>query len=107
MKATTLQAILLSTTMALPLATSGCTSLTGQSTGQYVDDSAITASVKAKLVADKAVNLTRVDVETTNKVVSLSGIVDSADQKQRAEQLAMRVDGVQRVDNNLQILRRN
>jgi osmotically-inducible protein OsmY len=35
--------------------------------------------------------------------VQLSGIVQSADQKKRAEELARQVDGVKRVNNNLQI----
>jgi hyperosmotically inducible protein len=81
----------------------GCTSMTGQSAGQYVDDRTITSSVKAKLVADKATNLTRVDVDTTNRVVYLNGIVQSREQKTRAEQLAMQLSGVKEVKNNLQI----
>jgi osmotically-inducible protein OsmY len=81
----------------------GCTSMTGQTAGQYVDDSTITASVKAKLVGDKLANFTRVDVDTTNKVVSLNGIVATPDQRTRAEPLAMQVSGVSRVENNLQI----
>jgi hyperosmotically inducible periplasmic protein len=89
--------------LAIFLSSSGCTSMTGETAGQYVDDSTITASVKAKLVGDKAANLTRVDVDTTNQVVSLNGIVESADQKQRAAQLAMQVSGVKRVQNNLQV----
>ena len=89
--------------LALLLSTSGCTALTGESAGQYVDDSTITASVKSKLVADKVANLTRVDVDTTNQVVSLNGIVESAQQKQRAEQLAREVGGVKGVKNNLQV----
>ncbi len=107
MKTTILKPVVLSIAIALLLSAAGCTSLTGQSAGQYVDDTTITASVKAKLVADKAANLTRVDVETTNKVVSLNGVVQSPDQKLRAEQLAMQVAGVQRVDNNLQIQHQN
>jgi hyperosmotically inducible periplasmic protein len=81
--------------------------MTGETAGQYVDDSTITATVKAKLVADKAANFTRVNVDTTNKVVSLTGIIDSPAQKERAEQLAMQVGGVRRVQNNLQIEGRN
>ena len=72
-----------------------------------MDDSTITTAVKAKLVADKAANLTRVDVDTTKQVVALNGIVESADQKARAEQLAKQVDGVRKVDNNLQIQKKN
>jgi hyperosmotically inducible protein len=81
----------------------GCTSMTGQTAGQNVDDSTITTSVKAKLVADKAANLTRIDVDTTNRVVSLNGIVESPAQKTRAEELASQVSGVRSVKNNLQI----
>src|SRR5512135_1846743 len=107
MKTTSLKPIFVSVAIALLLSTVGCTSLTGETAGQYVDDTTITASVKAKLVADQAANFTRVDVDTTNKVVSLNGVVESSNQKLRAEHLAMQVAGVQRVDNNLQIQRRN
>ncbi|HZA52638.1 MAG TPA: BON domain-containing protein [Candidatus Udaeobacter sp.] len=84
----------------------GCTSMTGQTAGQNVDDSTITASVKSKLVAEKAANLTRIDVDTTNRVVSLNGIVESPAQKTRAEELASQVSGVRSVKNNLQIQKR-
>ena len=62
------------------LVVSGCSSMTGETAGQYVDDTAITTSVKAKLTAEKAANFTRIDVDTTNQVVTLNGIVESADQ---------------------------
>jgi hyperosmotically inducible protein len=99
--------IIFSMMLALLLSVTGCTSLTGETAGQYVDDSTITASVKAKLVAEKVANLTRVDVDTTNRVVSLNGIVQSPDQKRRAEKLALQVGGVRRVENNLQIQKIN
>jgi osmotically-inducible protein OsmY len=89
--------------LALFLSTTGCTALTGESAGQYVDDSTITANVKTKLVGDKLANLTRVDVDTTNQVVSLNGIVETPQQKQRAEELARQVGGVKGIKNNLQI----
>lgn len=94
-----LSSIVLATLLVL----SGCTSMTGQTAGEYVDDSTITASVKAKLVAEQAANFTRIDVDTTNQVVTLTGIVESADQKARAEQLARQVGGVKSVKNNLQV----
>lgn len=84
----------------------GCQAMTGKSAGQNVDDATITASVKSTLVADKAANLTRVDVDTNRGVVSLNGVVESAEQKSRAEQLARRVDGVRKVVNNLQVQKR-
>lgn len=89
--------------LAVLLVISGCTSMTGQTAGQHVDDSTITASVKAKLVGDKVANLTRIEVDTTNQVVTLNGVVESADQKARAEQLARQVGGVKSVKNNLQV----
>ena len=103
MDSRTFRPIVLSLALAFLVPIAGCTSMTGQSAGQYVDDSTITASVKAKLVGDKVANLTRVDVDTTNKVVSLNGVVESPDQKTRAEQLAMQVSGVSRVENHLQV----
>jgi hyperosmotically inducible periplasmic protein len=107
MKALALKPILISAALALLLSATGCTSMTGQSAGEYVDDSTITSSVKAKLVGEKAANLTRIDVDTTNRIVSLSGVVESPEQKKRAEQLASQVSGVRKVDNNLQIQKKN
>jgi hyperosmotically inducible periplasmic protein len=93
--------------LATLLVVSGCTSMTGQTAGQYVDDSTITASVKAKLVGDKTSNLTRIEVDTTNQVVTLNGIVESADQKAKAEQLTREVGGVKSVKNNLQVQKKS
>ena len=84
----------------------GCQAMTGKTAGQNVDDATITASVKSTLVADKAANLTRIDVDTNSGVVALNGTVESGEQKARAEQLARRVDGVRNVINNLQIQKR-
>jgi hyperosmotically inducible protein len=84
----------------------GCQSLTGQTMGQNIDDATLTSYVKTKRVADKAVNLTRVDVDTTEGVDSLTGVVESEERRTRAGQLAAQVDGVRRVINNLQVQRR-
>ena len=81
----------------------GCQTLTGKSAGTNVDDTAVTASVKAKLVADKPANLTRVDVDTNQGTVYLNGMVDSPEQRARAEQLAWQAKGVRAVVNNLQV----
>ena len=77
--------------------------MAAESVGEYVDDAKITASVKAKLTAEKAANFTKIGVETSNNVVSLTGEVDSKDQKEKAGKLAKQVNGVKRVDNKLQI----
>lgn len=83
----------------------GCQSLTGKSAGTNVDDGAITATVKTKLVADKPANLTRVDVDTNRGTVYLHGSVETAEQKARAEQLAWQASGVKSVVNNLQVVK--
>jgi hyperosmotically inducible protein len=80
-----------------------CQAMTGRTAGRNIDDATLTASVKSTLVADKASNFTRIDVDTTSGVVSLTGTVESPEQRKRAEQLAARVDGVKRVINNLQV----
>ena len=103
MKKSALKPVLISAVLALFLSAVGCTSMTGQTAGQYVDDSTITSQVKAKLVAEKAANLTRIDVDTTNKVVSLNGVVETSEQKARAQKLASEVSGVRDVKNNLQV----
>ena len=83
-----------------------CRSGTGRTAGDQVDDATITASVKSKLVADRAANLTTVNVDTQNGVVTLKGMVETAEQRARAEQLARDARGVTRVMNNLQVTRR-
>jgi len=82
---------------------SGCQATTGRTAGENIDDSAITASVKTKLAADKLSSLTRVDVDTTRGVVALNGVVQSAEQRARVEELARQVNGVKSVNNNLQL----
>jgi hyperosmotically inducible protein len=89
--------------LVLVITATACQSMTGRSTGTNIDDAGITASVKSKLVADKAANLTRVDVDTNNGTVYLNGTVESPEQRSRAEQLAWQANGVRSVVNNLQV----
>lgn len=103
MKFQTIKPILGSLAIAVLLSATGCTAMTGETAGQNIDDSTITASVKTKLAADKIGSLTRIDVDTTRQVVSLNGVVESPEQKARAEQLASQVSGVKKVTNNLQV----
>jgi osmotically-inducible protein OsmY len=81
----------------------GCRSMTGESAGKNIDDTTITTEVKAKLTAEKASNLTRVSVATADGKVSLTGIVPTAADKVRAEEIVRGVKGVQSVSNNLQV----
>jgi hyperosmotically inducible protein len=84
----------------------GCRSTpSGQTVGEKMDDKTILASVKTKLVAEKPSNLTKVNVDVTDGTVYLSGNVESAEQKTRAEQIAKNTKGVRSVVNNLQVRR--
>lgn len=80
-----------------------CQSTTGKTAGQTMTDSKITAAVQTKLTGDRAANFTRIDVDTERGVVNLSGVVPSVEQKSRAEELTRQVNGVTRINNNLQI----
>ena len=82
---------------------SGCQALTGETMGQNIDDTNITTSVKTKLAAEKGITLTRVQVDTNRGVVQLTGVVDSAADRSKAEQVARGVGGVKSVVNNLQV----
>ncbi|HLP08826.1 MAG TPA: BON domain-containing protein [Opitutaceae bacterium] len=82
--------------------TAGCTATaTRESTGEYIDDTSITARVKLALVGDERVRARDIEVETFRGTVQLSGFVDNADQKARAGELAVATAGVRRVQNDL------
>jgi len=82
----------------------GCASTkTSESTGEFIDDSAITANVKAELLADKTTPGMSIQVETFKGRVQLSGFVNTQDQAKRAEQVAAGVKGVKAVTNNIEV----
>ena len=71
--------------------------------GQVVDDSALTAAVKGQLIADQTMQSYKVNVETQNGVVQLTGFVDSDKARSRAAEIARSVNGVKNVRNDLEI----
>src|SRR4029450_3207383 len=77
----------------------------GRSAVENVDDATITAQVKAKLAAEKISTLTKVDVDTNLRTVTLNGTVPSEDLRQRASNIAWSVKGVNAVVNNLTVRR--
>ncbi|HEX9442625.1 MAG TPA: BON domain-containing protein [Candidatus Binatia bacterium] len=97
---------MLAACMLFLMAVSGCQSLTGETLGQNIDDTNITAAVKAKLAGEKASTLTRIDVDTVRGVVHLGGVVTTDQDRARAEQIASQVGGVRRVVNDLQVQKR-
>jgi len=96
----------LAVTLAVLFFMTGCQAMTGQTMGESIDDSYITSSVKTQLASDKMVSLTRVEVETNNGVVYLTGQVQTAEQRSHIGSLTSQVKGVKRVVNNLQVINR-
>jgi hyperosmotically inducible protein len=69
--------------------------------GDYMDDSAITAKVKAEILSDPLLKVSQISVATTNGVVKLSGTVDSQQSIDRAMEIARSVKDVKSVENGL------
>jgi len=79
---------------------SGCAVQRGQeSVGAYVDDAAITTSLKARYVDNKDVDAGAIKVETLNGTVMLSGFAKTQNERATAEEIAMKVKGVKSVKN--------
>lgn len=71
--------------------------------GNFMDDSAITAKVKAALVDHKDIKSTDISVKTDKKVVTLSGFVQSQTQAEQAVTVAKGVEGVSSVSDKLHV----
>lgn len=86
-------------TLLLVLVVVGCASTpTERSTGEVIDDTAITTKVKTAFVGDPMVSALAINVSTFKGVVSLTGIVNSETERRRAIQLAEELAGVREVD---------
>ena len=72
-------------------------------TGCGESDPGITTAVKTKFAADDTVKAYQINVDTSSKVVTLTGNVDSAAAKDRAVMLARDTKGVARVVDKLTI----
>jgi osmotically-inducible protein OsmY len=76
---------------------------TQESTGQYFDDSAITAKVKTALLNEPTLKSLEINVETFKGRVQLSGFVSSRADIDKAVQVAQAVGGVATVKNDMQL----
>ena len=82
----------------------GCAgSRTQESTGQYVDDAAITSKVKTAIFNDPNLKVNEIGVETYKGVVQLSGFVSSQAEMNRAVEVARSVTGVRSVKSDMHI----
>lgn len=71
--------------------------------GNFMDDSSITAKVKAALVDHDSIKSTDISVKTDDKVVTLSGFVESQAQAEQAVSVAKGVEGVSSVSDKLHV----
>jgi len=82
----------------------GCASTAKQEgTGEYVDDSVITAKVKAAILNEPSLKVAEINVETFKGVVQLSGFVKSQADINKATEVARRVGGVKDVKNDIRL----
>jgi osmotically-inducible protein OsmY len=73
-----------------------------RATGEYVDDKVVSTKVKTKLGTELgASSAVDINVETYKGTVQLSGFVKTAQEKQRAAEIAKSVTGVEKVVNNI------
>ena len=86
------------------VALAGCAVTRGQETvGAYVDDAAITTSVKARFVDNRDVDASSIKVETLNGSVMLSGFAKNMRERDTAEVIARNVTGVRSVHNEISV----
>ena len=85
------------------LLTIGCKS-NSQTTGHYIDDTAITTAVKTHLATEGPLKtMTQISVKTVENTVYLTGVAATPQDKNRAEEIARQVEGVHTVVNNIAV----
>jgi hyperosmotically inducible protein len=67
------------------------------------DDSAITAKVKAAMLADPGLKSLQISVDTKDGTVTLTGTVDNSDMREKAKQVASSTSGVKGVIDQLSV----
>jgi osmotically-inducible protein OsmY len=86
------------------LAVTGCASTpTSEGTGQYIDDTVITAKVKASIFNEPTLKASEINVETYKGDVQLSGFVADPGDAARAVEIARGVKGVTSVKNDVRV----
>ncbi|MBW1679452.1 MAG: BON domain-containing protein [Deltaproteobacteria bacterium] len=82
---------------------SSCRTPAGRSAGQVIDDATITTKVKSKLLGDDFLKGLAISTKTFQGKVTLTGAVDTVEQKERSGSIARSVYGVVGVNNLLEI----
>lgn len=81
----------------------GCTLSPKRTSQDVIEDSNITGRIKEKLANDSALTLFRINVETRQGVVTLTGNVPTDDRRKKAGDLAATVTGVKAVENLVEV----
>jgi hyperosmotically inducible periplasmic protein len=76
---------------------------TSDKVAMTVDDTALTAKVKAALLAEPGLKSLQINVETKNAAVTLSGAVDSDASREKAKQVASSISGVSNVVDQMTV----
>ena len=96
--------ILLSVLMVFGLALfSGCATMKGETTGEYIDDSTITTQVNGVIVKDPDAHYFKIDVTTTQGDVVLQGFVNSRETEARLIGKIREIRGVKSVKSLLKV----
>ena len=82
---------------------SGCASVTGRTTGEYIDDASITTEVNAIIVKDPDARYWKIDVSSTNGNVLLAGYIHDKKAEERIVAKIREIKGVKSVKSNLKI----
>lgn len=86
------------------LFTLGCASTaTRESTGEFVDDSAITTKVKTAIFQEPTLKSSEINVVTYKGEVQLNGFVSSAANIEKAVTITSGIEGVHAIKNNMQV----
>lgn len=75
----------------------------GDAVGEVAANARMTGTVKSKLVQDAGLAAFKIDVDTTDGVVTLSGTVPSHEAIEKAMDLALETEGVYKVISTLQV----
>jgi hyperosmotically inducible protein len=71
--------------------------------GEYMDDTAITAKIKAEILSDPLLKVAEINVTTTDGVVKLSGVVDSRESIDRALDIVRGIKNLKSIENGLTV----
>jgi len=96
--------VLLSVLMVFGLALfSGCDSMTGRTTGEYIDDASITTEANAIIVKDPDSQYLKIDVSSINGNVILAGFIHDKNAEERIISKIRQIKGVKSVKSDLKV----